>query len=312
MRRRPAVGLAWWVPRVRRAFGWLSLTILLAASCRQGPSADAVVLALGDQVVRRSEFERHVAGLENRGGSTLDPEVRRALLEPFLEERLLVLEARARRLVAVGAPAEQEQAAVQRLLQEEAFSTVEVTDEEVEAHFREHASDLKVEEAVTLRQILVPTLNEARDVRRRLVKDPKSFEVLARTMSQAPEASAGGLMGVFSKGQLPQELEEAAFATAPGGTSEVIQTSLGYHVLRVEAREPAREPSLAESRARIRAELSREKRDQAVRQFVRELMSRAKVNHEAANPRPRNDRPGRPRRRRRRGDRGAGDRQGQR
>ena len=273
---------------------------------------DPVVLELGDRVVRRSEFERHVAALESRGGSTLEPDVRRALLEPFLEERLLVLEARSRGLVGPDADGEQEQLAVQQLLREEALSTVEVSAEEVEAHYREHAADLRVEESVKLRQILVPTLNQARDVRRRLVKDPRSFEVLARTMSRAPEASAGGLMGVFAKGQLPQELEAAAFATPPGGVSDVIETSLGYHVLKVEVREPAREPTLAESHARIRAELTREKTDHAVRKFIRELMSRAKVNHEAANPRPRNVRRRRTHRRRRGRDRGAGDRQGQR
>ena len=56
---------------------------------------------------------------------------------------------------------------------------------------------------MTLRQILVPTETEARDVRRRLQKDPKSFEALARARSKAPEAAAGGLMGTFSRGQLP-------------------------------------------------------------------------------------------------------------
>jgi parvulin-like peptidyl-prolyl isomerase len=246
-----------------------------------------VILALGDQVVRRSDFERHVADLEARGGEALAPNVRRALLDPFLEERIVVLEARSRGLVSAGAPADQEQAAVQGLLREEVHAKVEVADDEVESYYREHLDDLREPERITLRQILVPTSNEARDVRRRLQKDPKSFDVLARTLSRAPEASAGGLMGVFSKGQLPPDLEAPAFALPVGGTSDVIETALGYHVLRVEAREAAREPSLAEARERIRAQISRRKADQAVRQFVLGLMARAKVNHEAAHSRPR-------------------------
>ena len=47
-------------------------------------------------------------------------------------------------------------------------------------------------------------------------------------------------MGTFARGQLPAELEAAAFALPAGGTSDIVATSLGYHVLRVEARQEAR------------------------------------------------------------------------
>jgi parvulin-like peptidyl-prolyl isomerase len=138
---------------------------------------------------------------------------------------------------------------------------------------------------VTVRQILVPTSNEARDVRRRLRRDGKSFAVLAQTMSRAPEASAGGLMGTFARGQLPRELEAAAFGLAAGQTSDVVHTPLGYHVLRVEARQPARQTPLGEARAAIRARLLESKSDRKVREYVAGLMARAKVNHEAARTR---------------------------
>jgi parvulin-like peptidyl-prolyl isomerase len=265
----------------------LPLAVMQLVGCRRTLPADPVILSLDEQVVRRSDFERHVADLEVRGGEKLAPDVREALLDPFLEERVLVLEARSRGLVAIGASADQEQAAVQALLRDEVHSKVEVTDGEVETYYRDHLDELREPERVTLRQILVPTSNEAREVRRRLGKDPKGFDVLARTMSRAPEASAGGMMGTFAKGQLPAELEAAAFALPAGGTSDVVESSLGYHVLRVEAREAAREPTLAEARGRIRTQLSRQKADRSVRQFVLGLMARAKVNHEAANPRRR-------------------------
>ncbi len=133
-----------------------------------------------------------------------------------------------------------------------------------------------------MRQILVRTQNEARDVRRRLQKEPRSFEVLARTLSLGPEAGAAGLMGVFSRGQLPLELEAAAFGLPPGGTSAIVETSLGFHVLRVESREPARTLDLEEAQGRLREILARLKSDRRVRQFVSDLMARAKVNHAAA------------------------------
>jgi parvulin-like peptidyl-prolyl isomerase len=257
----------------------LLLSLGLFPTCDR-PREDPVILALGDQVVRRSDFERHVGALEAKGGAPFTPEVRRALLQPFLEERALVLEARSRGLLDASSTPDQEQAAVQRLLGSAVLGHVDITEEEVADYFREHGALLRVPEKVWLRQILVPTENEARDVRRRLQKDPKAFEALARTLSRSPEASTGGLMGTFARGELPPELETVAFALAPGAGSEVARTSLGWHVLRVDRREPAREPTLAEARERIRTEVLRRKSDEAWRQFVRAVMARAKVNHE--------------------------------
>ncbi len=258
------------------------LLLLANEGCQRSRSVDPVILSLGEEVVRRSDFEKHVAGLEKEGAGTLGPEVRRALLETYLEERVLVLEARARGLLGARAGPEEERRGVQELLSETAVAGVEITDGEVTAYYRDHQGEFQRPEVVTLRQILVPTPNEARDVRRRLQKEPRSFEVLARTLSRGPEAGAGGLMGVFSAGQLPRELEQAAFGLPVGATSAIVETALGFHVLRVEAREPARTLSLEDAQGRIREILARRKSDRKVRQFVSDLMARAKVNHAAA------------------------------
>lgn len=260
----------------------LALGALALQACAPRAPADPVILALGDQVVRRSEFEAHLEELRSRGlDQVVDPAVRRNLLDAFVEQRLLVLEARQRRRVAAGAGSEAELEAAQALLAE-AAARVSVSDAEVAAFYAEHQRDLARPEELTLRQILVPTLNEARDVRRRLAKDPRSFDALAQTRSRGPEASAGGLMGTFARGQLPTELELAAFDLAEGRVSEPVQTPLGYHVLRVDSRRPGRERSLDECRAEIEHDLIRQKSEAAQAALIQGLLARAKVNHEAA------------------------------
>ena len=244
-----------------------------------GDAGDPVILALGEEDIRRSEFRRHLASVESRGGP-LSPEVRRALLAPYLEERILVLEARQRGLVAPGAGDDAEQAAVRRMLAESVLSGVTVEENELQAFCRDHRAEFDVPERVRLRQILVLTSNEARDVVRRVRKDPKSFALMARTRSRAPEASRGGEMGVFARGELPSELERAAFSLGSGRISNVVQTPLGYHVLRVEERTPYREASEEDCRAAAGPALLRKRSDEAVQAFVRELMSRARVKHE--------------------------------
>lgn len=257
----------------------------LIACGRVRPLADPVILALDEQEVRRSDFERYVADLEARQGGPLDPGVRDALLDTFLERRVLVLEARARGLLAENAGPEDEQAAVESLLARAAGGRIQVGDDEIERYYAEHVDEFAQPETITLRQIVVPTLNEARDVKRRLQRDPRSFETLAQTTSRGPEAANGGLMGVFARGELPPELEQAAAELDPGETSAIVETALGKHVLRLELREAARQMELAECRPRIRALLSAQKAEREHRALVSGLMARAKVNHEAARVR---------------------------
>jgi len=261
--------------------------LVVAGACvREERRADPVILSLDDQEVRLSEFERYTGEVSARSQGALDPAVRQSLLEAFLERRVLVLEARRRGLLPANASPDQEAEAARKLLAAEVLADVEVSEAEVEQYYREHTEEFATPETVTVRQILVATSNEARDVRRRLRRDGRSFAVLAQTLSRGPEASAGGLMGTFARGQLPAELETVVFTLAAGDTSEVVQTPLGFHVLRLDARQPARQATLEEARAGIRTRLLESKSDRKVRAYVAGLMARAKVNHEAAKIRP--------------------------
>jgi peptidyl-prolyl cis-trans isomerase C len=264
--------------RLGRAARGLAAAAFALAAC---PEADPVILRLGGERVRRSDFERHLAAMGSQALGPVPDEARRGLLDAFLEERALVIEARGRGLVAAGASPEEESRAVSRLLAE-AVSPPEVTEAEIESFFRAHAAERALPETVSLRQVLVPTLNEARDVKRRLVRNPRSFDAIARSESRGPEAAAGGYMGRFERGQLPPELEAAAFALPAGATSEPVASALGYHVLRVESRQPARARTQEEAREGIRHRIAREKRSEAERAFVAGVLARSKVNHEAA------------------------------
>jgi peptidyl-prolyl cis-trans isomerase C len=253
------------------------LAVLVAASalsaCR---SRDPAILSLDGESVHAAAFDRYVEAVRSRSGTD-------GPVDPFLEERALVIEARHRGLLAKNAPPQDEAAAVTKLMAA-AVAVPEVSDAEVEAWYAAHPDELRVPERVTLRQVLVATRNEAREVKRRLAKsrDPMIFDTVARSQSKGPEAAVGGFMGTFERGQLPPELEAVAFALREGATSEPVATPLGYHVLKVESRQAAREIPFEEARERIRDRIVREKRAAAERAFVADVMARAKVNHEAA------------------------------
>jgi peptidyl-prolyl cis-trans isomerase C len=272
--------------RMRRSA--VRLVLATAAGLLAGcEGRDPVILKLEGTEVRRSEFTKYLASVEARGEAPLEPAARAGLLDSFLEDRALVIEASAHGLVAPGAPADEERRAVARLLAAE-VKPPPPTEAEVRAYYGQHENELGRPERVALRQILVATLNEARDVKRKLAQDPKAFDKLARSLSKGPEAEAGGFMGAFERGQLPAELEPPAFSLPEGGTSEPIESPLGYHVLRVDSRQAATTPSFEEASAEIRDRLARERRAAAERAYVAGIMARSKVNHAAAlrTPRP--------------------------
>ena len=250
----------------------------LALGCE---GRDPVILRLDETEVRRSEFLAYLKVIETRGEAPLDPDARKGLLDAYLEQRALVIEARTRGLLGTGSSADEEARAVARLLARE-VKPAEVSEQEVREYYGQHEKELVRPARVGLRQVLVQTMNEARDVKRRLAKDPKSFDAIARSLSKGPEAEAGGFMGVFEPGQLPAELEGPAFSLGEGGTSDPVESPLGYHVLRVDSRQEARAPSFEEARDVIHDELSRKRRGEAERAFVAGVMARAKVNHAAA------------------------------
>ena len=240
-----------------------------------------------DETVRRSEFDRHVQALEARGmGSRRS---RRAKRPP----RALSRRARPRPRGAIpraslkaGASAEEEEhGGPEAPLRRGPLP-----------HQRDRRRDRRLlrgstprtfacPRPSTLRQILVSSENEARDMRRRLQKDPKSFEPLAQSRSRSPEAEQGGPHGHLHAGRASLRAREPrSWRCRWPGSATSFRSPLGFHVLRVDARQAARERRLEECRADIRSLLTRQKSDQATRQFVRGLLARAKVNHEAAQP----------------------------
>ncbi|PKO22231.1 MAG: hypothetical protein CVU38_10560 [Chloroflexi bacterium HGW-Chloroflexi-1] len=66
------------------------------------------------------------------------------------------------------------------------------------------------------------------------------FATLALEYSDDTGSAAnGGELGWFGRGQMVTEFEDAAFSLQPGQVSDPVQTPFGYHLIKVEERDPA-------------------------------------------------------------------------
>lgn len=67
------------------------------------------------------------------------------------------------------------------------------------------------------------------------------FAALAQEYSDdVGSAASGGDLDWFGKGRMVPEFEEATFSLEPGQVSEPIKTTYGYHLIKVEEKDPAR------------------------------------------------------------------------
>lgn len=128
----------------------------------------------------------------------------------------------------------------------------EVKEEDIKAEFEKHP-ELYDGSRVRISQIFIDTSNIANDAKelaeakRRIeeiyqeLEDGKAFEKLASDKSEGAAAARGGQLGWLRR-QVNDEIEPlvaAAWKLQKGGYTKPVQGPKGWHILKVEEREPA-------------------------------------------------------------------------
>ena len=103
----------------------------------------------------------------------------------------------------------------------------------------------------------LPALRKRMDDLLKQVKSGADFAALARKNSEdTASAVKGGDIGWITRGQTVPEFEKAAFSLKPGQTSDIITTTYGFHILRVEQKEAAHLRTFEEVRGDLQKELT--------------------------------------------------------
>ena len=176
--------------------------------------------------------------------------------------------------------------------------SVEVSDDDVAEFYAANPSLFQRPEEVRARHILFKvapdatlegkTAARARTVaaRQRVIAG-EDFAEVAREVSQCPSAAQGGDLGFFGRQQVEGSFADAVFSLEPGEVSQIVETTFGYHVVKVEERRP---PSV-QNLEQVRTPLTRMLRDREAaaavdRELVRLAEAATIVEPEAEAPAP--------------------------
>ena len=152
----------------------------------------------------------------------------------------------------------------------------EVTHDDLQAYYDQHRDEFRVPEQVNVRHILIKTplpgtdgkvdtkgADEARKKAEDVLKQIKSsgnFAELAKKYSEDPgSAKNGGSLGWIGKGRTVPEFEKAAFSLPKGGTSDLVQSSYGFHIIHVDDKQDAHLKTLEEVKDQIQSVIKQQK-----------------------------------------------------
>lgn len=238
--------------------------------------ADKILATVGGLTVTEREVDELIMSLGQRGQAYNTPEGRRAVLNQVIGNKLLLLDARRNLYEAEPAFRDQLSRLKDNLLisyaGEKAIASVTVTDAEAKEYYENNKAQFTSGETVNASHILVDTEEKAKEIYEEISTGKKSFEDAAKEYSSCPSKEASGNLGDFGKGQMVPEFDKAVFEMEVGAVTETpVKTQFGYHLIKLNAKNPAKEMEYSEIADDIKAGLLNEKRRKAYESKINQL-----------------------------------------
>ena len=114
-------------------------------------------------------------------------------------------------------------------------------------------------------------IERASTIARRLRNKPFRFSEQALKHSECPTAMNGGVLGTLKRGVLFPELDKMLFAMKVGEVSDIVETPLGFHILKCESTHKAGFIPLAKALPKIKEKLEERDRKNRLRSWLKTL-----------------------------------------
>jgi peptidyl-prolyl cis-trans isomerase SurA len=235
----------------------------------------AEYMALTSMIERKLQLQEAKA----RGVEVTDQEVRQAV-QNMKQQGEKVDETNPANMKNV-----REQLTLLKVVDREVRSGVMVADSDMKRYFQEHRDRFALPEEYTISQILIKprSADDTADAKAKvaeitaLLKQGESFEDLALRFSDGPNASRGGRLGLVRQGELVPGIERAIAKLVPGGISDTIETSEGFHLIRLEDKKPKQFRPYEEVRLEIQGLVFQQKSEDVFQAWLADLKNKAYI-----------------------------------
>ena len=180
----------------------------------------------------------------------------------------------------------------QKFMQTQWAGKINVTEEDAKKHYDENPEQFETPEQVRASHILIksdtadPNTDpnqvkakaraEIQDLLKQ-VKEGADFAEVAKANSACPSAARGGDLNFFPRGRMSAPFEKVAFELEIGQISDIVETSYGYHVIKVTDRKGASLVSFEQARSSIINKLTQKKQSESAKKYIESLKAKATI-----------------------------------
>ena len=260
----------------------ISGIFLLSTGCAPPPEEGVLALVNGRQITQ-NDFDIHWGELaEATRARYLKEGGKRLFLDELITRELLMQEARKLGLdksdtIRDRAQRYKEQLIIDELLKDRIKAKVELTNEELNAFYEQHASELLPPLKVRVAQMLLPNISAAKDLEHQ-VNQGGSFAKFAQRYSVDFKTKAnGGDLGPYRKELVAPEVDAVIHTLKTGMISAPIKTAAGYYLIMITPLDKEIIQADVAVRERLRQELLNEKRRKRFDGVIADIRTKAVI-----------------------------------
>jgi peptidyl-prolyl cis-trans isomerase C len=257
--------------------------LLSLVGCTPPQAEERVVAFVNGKPITQTELDHEWADLpdatkaryEKVGG-------RQVFLKELVDHEMLLQEARRQGLDLDDAIRDRvrrykEKLLIDELLKDRMKTTVELTKEELDRYYEQHASELLTPLKVRVAQMLLPNYPAAKDLETQVNRGGDFGKFAQRYSIDYKTKAKGGDLGPYRKGLVIPEVDDAIRTLKPGMISAPIKAESGYYLVMITALEPEIIQADLAKRERLRQELLYLKRKQYFDSVIAEIKGKAVV-----------------------------------
>lgn len=177
---------------------------------------------------------------------------------------------------------------VRRFINEKIAREILVSEEESRDFYKKNMKKFRLAEKIRASHILIKVSPDApqpekAEARKKIetilkrIRNGEKFAALAKKFSEGPSGGSGGELGYIERKKMAKPFSDTAFSLKPGETSDIIETRLGFHLIKVLDKKPERDSTYEEAKKEIDRLLGQKKMNESIKSCLEKLRLSARI-----------------------------------